>query len=180
MKRLIMLLFVIVLLFTSCSLDQSNFRSKQLSSLMNEEKTKIEQMSNDIIDCFTKKDKKALKNLFCEQIRRRPGFDKELDKAFAYFKCDGYTDSYIDTSASGGESLEKGKRTSWDVRPDIPYISVYYFNGKKPSADIEDIYYSMHYYWHIINKEDPTLEGLQYIEIERLNVDSIILGKQLG
>jgi hypothetical protein len=171
-KKSLILLFAIVMLLTSCNIDLSGGRSALLTALMGEEGEKITQMSNDIIDCFTQQDKEALKNLFCEQIRNHPDFDDEIDNAFAYFLCDTYFDSEIDTIASGGDSWEAGERVSWHVSPDIPYVEVS-FDGKTR-------YYSIHSYWYIVNQKDRSLEGLQYIELELLNVDSIKLGEYIG
>ncbi len=179
MKKLLILLLAIVLLITACSIDLSKIRSEQLTALMNEEGTKIQQMSNDIIKCFTEKDKEALKNLFCEQIRNRPDFDDEIDKAFEFFVCDGYINSNIDTSAGGGESIESGKHISWDVFPEIPYINTIFDADGDPSTPMEDRYYGMHYYWQIVKEDDKSLEGLQYITVELLNVGSIKIGEKI-
>ena len=72
-------------------------------------------MSQEIIRCFIEKDKDALKGLFCEQIRSLPEFDKEIEKAFEYFKGDRYTTANIEKVASGGESVESGRRTSFGM-----------------------------------------------------------------
>lgn len=159
---------------------QTNERTNQLDALMAEEAELIYQMSTDIITCFTEKDKEALKALFCEKVRNQPGFDEEIDEAFEYFQGDIYINAKIDTSASGGESYDDGERTSWDVSPDIPYIDVLYYVESGDDKDTESRYYGMSYYWHIINAEDPSLEGLQYIRIELLNIDSMELGEYIG
>lgn len=189
---LIILLLAIAFLLTSCSkmkniiddgskkIEQTaheTIRSSQLTGLMNEESEKIEQMSKEIIRCFTERDKEGLKVLFCEQIRNRPSFDDEIDKAFDFFKCDSYTTSKRDTSAGGGESWDSGKRTKWSVRPDIPYIAVLYdLDGDDSTHDMERRYYSIYYDWQIVDKENPSLEGIQYMKIELLNVDSMEIG----
>lgn len=177
MKKLLILLSLsAALMLTSCS----NIRGLQLSSLMSEESKKIQQMSQEIIRCFTEKDKAALKKLFCEKIRNDSGFDNDIDKAFEYFTCDVYTTSEIDKTAGGGESVESGRRTSWYVSPDIPYIEVIFDKDGDPSTPMESRYYSMHYYWHIVNDKDKSLEGVQYITIELLNIDSMDIGKRIG
>ena len=168
---LILLPLVTCLLLTSCV----NIRGLELSALTNEEGKKIQQMSKEIIRCFTEKDKKALKELFCEQIRNQSSFDDEIDKAFKYFACDGYTTSEIKKTASGGESTKSGKRTKWYVSPEIPYIAVLV----DKDGDLIPRYYSMYYYWNIVNDNDKTHEGLQYIEIELLNIDSMEIGKKI-
>ncbi|QSX04648.1 DUF5104 domain-containing protein [Sedimentibacter sp. zth1] len=193
MKSLsIVLPLVIVFLLTSCSnvkdfineggkkIEQTaleTVRSSQLTDLMNEESEKIDQMSKEIIRCFTERDKEALKVLFCEQIRNQPSFDDEINKAFEFLTCDVYITSERTTSAGGEESWDSGKRTKWSVWPDIPYIAVLYdFDGDSLTHDMESRYYSIYYDWQIVNDEDNSLEGIQYMKIELLNVDSMEIG----
>lgn len=206
MKRIAVLLFSLVFLLASCrgldidgkdrlpkendEHDESsgdddgsgvtNIRTQQLDVLMAEEGELISAMSPDIIHCFIEKDKEALKALFCEQVRNQPGFDEEIDRAFEYFQGDIYIDAQIETSASGGESYRDGVRTDWDVSPDIPFIDVLYYVETDEGQDTEPRSYGMSYYWHIICDEDTSLEGLQYIRIELLDVDSIKLGEYIG
>jgi hypothetical protein len=179
MKKIILLYFGIVLLLLSCNFDLSNLRSKQLTLLMNEESVKIGQMSNDIITCLTEKNREALKELFCENIRNRQGFDNDIDKALEYFKCNQYTKSLKENTANGGESREYGKRTYWYVMPTIDLLSVLYYDDVDSLTNIESRYYSIHYQWMIINDKDKTLEGLHSIEIELLNIDSFMLGERI-
>ena len=174
-KAKLCLLLSTVMLLSSCS----NIRSIQLTKLTNEESKKIEQMSSEILKCFTEKDKGALKELFCEQIRNQTSFDNEIDRAFEYFPCEVYTTSEIDNTASGGESVEMGKRTKWYVSPDIPYIEILVDIDKNASTPPEPRYYSMHYYWQIVNDKEKSSEGLQYIRIELLNIDSMKLGNKI-
>lgn len=190
MKNLFILLtLLIVCLLTSCSsvkdvideggkkIEQTVFetvRSSQLTDLMNEESEKIEQMSKEIIRCFTERDKESFKVLFCEQIRSQTSFDNEIDEAFQFFICDVYTTSKCDTSGGGGESWDSGKRTKWSVRPDIPYIAV--LCDSDGDSDMEKRYYSIYYDWQIVNDEDKSLEGIQYLKIELLNVDYMEIG----
>jgi hypothetical protein len=176
LKKLCILLPAIVCLLTACNIDLSKIRTAQLDALTNEERPKIQQMSKDIIECFTEKNKEALKNLFCEQTRNRPNFDDEIDQAFEFFVCDFYIGSNIDDHASGGESMESGERVHWYVFPDIPYIHTIADTEGDPSAPMEDLYYRIGYYWKIIH-ENKSLEGLQYLEIELLNVGSTEIGE---
>ena len=172
MKKLSILLLAIVLLFTSCNTSPLDVLNNILSA---GESGKIKQMSNAIIKCFTEKDKEALKDLFCEQVRNSPDFDEEIDKAFEYCKCDIYITSTIKDSASGGSYTEYGKRLEWYVGPDIPYFEIL---TETDSGDMESRYYAIYYYWQIIYEADKTLEGLHYIEIELLNVDSMVIGEK--
>ncbi|WP_281814959.1 DUF5104 domain-containing protein [Vallitalea longa] len=190
MKNLfIVLSFLIVCLLTSCSnvkefIDDEGekightvyetARSSRLTKLMNEESEKIEQMSNEIIRCFTEPDKEALKALFCEQISSQTNFENEIDEAFEFLKCDVYTKSELDTSASGERSWDSGKCTKWSLYPDIPYIAV--LCDSDGDSDMERRYYSINYDWGIVNDEDKSLEGIQYMKIELLNVDSMEIG----
>jgi len=180
MRRIFILLMISVMMLTACSFDLAKIRSKQLTGLMNEEGTKIRHMSNDIIKCFTENNKQALQDLFCEQVRNRPSFEDEVEKAFEFFECDVYINSNINTSASGGELIESGKRVSWDVRPEIPYIKTIFDADGDPSTPMEDRYYGVNYYWQIVREDDKSLEGLHYIAIELLNSDSIIIGEKIG
>lgn len=172
MKKLILLLLAIALLLTSCSTNSLDTLNNILSA---GESGEIKQMSNDIIKCFRQKDKESLKKLFCEQVRDSLGFDEEIDKAFEYCKCDSYITSTINESASGGDRKEYGKRLEWYARPEIPYFEILTETG---SGDMKLYYYAIHYYWQILYEADEMLEGLHYIEIELLNVDSIIIGEK--
>jgi hypothetical protein len=174
--------FLICMILASCRYAQEklseefqNTKTNQLDTLTSEESKKITQMSNGIINCFEKKDKEALKNLFCEQIRNMPDFNEEIEKAFEYLKCDVYISSTLEDHSSGGESKEFGKRVSWYLIPEIPYFKI--LTG--PSGNMKDYYYSISYYWQIIHEEDKSLEGLHSMKIELLNVSEIIIGKRL-
>lgn len=119
-----------------------------------------------------------MKKLFCQQIRNQPGFDNDIDKAFKYFTCDVYITSQIDKTAGGGEDVESGRRIGWEVSPEIPYIKVLCNKDGNPSTPMESRYYSISYYYQIVDDKDKSLEGLQYIRIELLNIDNNIdLGK---
>lgn len=174
MKKLLILLLTIVLLLTSC-----NFITHPSDSIGNVlsagESGKIKQMSTDILTCITENDKESFKKLFCEQVQNSEGFEDAVDEAFEYCKGTVYfTDITIDTSASGGSKWRDGERTYWSVDPDIPYFKVLTDIG---SGDKEFRHYTIHYRLCIINEEDKTKEGLQYIKIELLNVDSIKIGE---
>jgi len=166
MKKLIILLFVMILLLTSCNIN---------NILSNGESEKIKQMSTDILTCITENDKESFKKLFCEQVQNSPDFDEQVDKAFEYCKGTVYfTDTTIRTIASGGSSTKNGERTEWHVDPDIPYFRVL---TDTDSGEKEFRHYSIRYRWYITYEPDKTLEGLHYIEIELLNVDSMTVGK---
>lgn len=187
--RNLLIMFLMIILLTSCSqvkdlIDEEGeniqqtvvetVRSSKLTNLINEESEKIEEMSTEIIRCFTERDKEALKVLFCEQIRSQPGFDNEIDESFEFFLCDVYISSEFKTSAGGGESWDSGTRIKWSVRPQIPYIAI--LCDSDGDSDMERRYYSIYYDWQIVNDEDKSLEGIQYMKIELLNVDSIEIG----
>jgi hypothetical protein len=155
-----------------------NGRGFSLTNLMGEENQEIQQMSEEIIRCLTSKDEESLKKLFCEKIRKQSDFDGRIRELTDFFVCKSYLDADIKTSAGGGESREGGKRTDWYVSPSIPYIEVLYDKDPSPSAeDLDSRYYSVHYFWSIINEKDKSLEGLQYIRVELLNVGSVTVGK---
>lgn len=164
----------------ACTITSCSFiRSGQLTALIDEEGQKIEEMSREIIRCFAEKDKNALKSLFCEQIRMRTEFDEQLDRAFAFMACDGYTDSEIDRSASGGESWEQGRRVKWYVIAEVPYVAFWRGEVGNEENPLESQYYGLNYYWCITNETDRSQEGLHYLVIELLNVDSMMLGERL-
>jgi len=170
MKKLVILLFVMILLLTSCS-NINNI-------LSNSESEKIKQMSTDILTCITENDKESFKNLFCERSQNIPGFDEQVDAMFEY--CNGtvyFTDHTIKTTASGGSKRQDGKITYWNVDPEIPYFRVL---TEVDSGEKEFRHYSIRYRWNIICEEDKTNEGLKYIEIELLNVDSMTVGEWIS
>lgn len=176
---IIIMILTMLFLFSGCSRISNiigNIRGIQLTNLLNEEGAKIEEMSNEIIRCFTDRDKEALKNLFSEQAQNQPEFDDEIDKAFEFFLCDIYTTSEFDTIAGGSTGTRDGRRTEWTVLPDIPYISVL-VRTEGDDRDYERRYYSISYSWKIIQEDDTTQEGIQYMRIELLNVDSVEIGE---
>ena len=149
MKKLIILLFVMILLLTSCNIN---------NILSNGESERIKQMSTDILTCITENDKESFKKLFCEQVQNNPDFDEQVDKAFEYCKGTVYfTDTTIDTTASGGSSTKNGERTEWHVYPEIPYFKVV---SEIDSDDMESHYYAIRYLWYITYEEDITKDFL--------------------
>ena len=176
MKKLFVLV-PIILLLSSCNIDIEdgfrNIRTRQLDILTSEESVKIKQMSNDIIDCIKWQDKEALNALFCEQVRSTPDFDKEISEFIEYIKCHSLNWSIIKETAGGGESIEAGKRTAWYVRPEITYLKVV---TESDAENWDYSYYSIYYYWQIIDESDKAREGLHYINIELLNISSLFIG----
>ena len=170
MKKFIILFIItlLIVLLTSCN---GGGRVGLLNKLTNEESIKIKQMSNDIIDCIKEQDKEALKALFCEQIRTNPDFDDEINNFFEYCKCYSLNWSIIKETAGGGMSNEYGKRTKWYVRPEITYLKIV-----TDEKNWEYSYYSINYYWQIIDESNKTREGLHYINIELLNIDNLFIG----
>ena len=182
---IVMIVTIVILSLSSCGVKENisgtfqNGRTRLLDALTSEESEKINQMSNDIIECFDEKDKIAFKNLFCEQVRNKPYFDDEIDEAFKFLVCDVYSTSTIKDTASGGTSTEHGRRAEWYVVPEIPYFSVLAQNGSGTGASepgLKSYYYSIDYYWQIAYEADSSLEGLHYMVIELLNVDRLIIG----
>lgn len=177
MKKLFFLILVIILLLTSCGMDiGQNSRTKLLDKLTSEETVKINEMADEIIRCFCEKDKDALKILFCEQIRSRPEFDDEIDKAFKFCDVKGYTTSYPAQSGYGGESIEGGKRVRWSISADIPYFSIL---SETEDGETERYIYSIFFFYQVINDEDTTLVGLHKLSVELINCDSVSVGERL-
>ena len=137
-------------------------------------------MSDEVLRCFTEEDREALYALFCPQAQARPELDGELDEALAFFTCDsviGSEPTVIDTSTF---SADDNQSKVWYVIPEIPYIRVLFDADGNPSTPAETRYFGLQYTWYIENDEDPSLEGLQCITVELLNVGSIQVGEEKG
>jgi len=157
-------------------------RAGQLTELMQTESTKINAMSLEIIRCFKENDQEGLKSLYCEKSRSAPDFDTQISQAFEYVKGD-ILDYDIDDAASGGQSMDNGKITEWDVSPEIKYVETFEDISPEKTEDNLDFVihvYGINYYWKITNDEDKSLEGLQYMTINLLNVDKITIGEYIG
>ena len=176
-------IILMLVLLASCSdLPQTfqNSRTRLLDAITSEESQRIKEMSNEIIRCFSEKDSDALKNLFCEQVRINSNIDKEVDEALEFLDIDIYTTSTIKETASGGSHTSRGERVAWYLTPEIPYLSILTKIDSETDSrgyEHERFYYSIHYYWQLAYKEDKSLEGLHYIIIDLLNVDSIKIGQ---
>jgi hypothetical protein len=169
--KIVVLLILLISIFTFSGCNMLG-RAGQLTQLTQTESVKIREMSDKIIHCFKENDQEGLKNLFCEKIRNDPDFNRQLAEAFKYLKG-RINDWDIQTTASGGQSVEYGKIKEWDVSPQIRYV-------KTIGNDITGSHvYDITYHWKIVNEKDKTLEGLQVITITLLNVDKFTLGKNL-
>ena len=170
-KGILAIFLAAAMIFCLCSCSSS--RAKQLTSLMSEESTKIEEQSTEIIRCLTEGDKEGFRSLFCSQVRQSDTFSQEIDDIFDFFSCEIYIKSEIDDSASGGTSSYMGKRTKWYVTPEITYIEVLEYVDEN-SEELTRRYYGVLYYWEIINTEHPELEGLHYLTINLLNTENAV------
>ena len=142
----------------------------------NNEPSRIYEMSSEIMRCIDEKDKEGMKQLFCEKIRESEDFDQQIDSIFEFIDS-GSTWSYnIKTTASGGKSWNHGDVTHWDVSPEIRDIESAYDHGNYFTSK----YYRIHYYWHIVYEKDRSLEGIQYMDIELLNIETLTIGEYLG
>ena len=192
MKKLLVLITAIVLLLTSCDFNIGdkiadvgeqaseaiqNSKTKLLDELTSEETVKINEMADEIIRCFCEKDKNALKNLFCEQIRNKPEVDDEIDKAFDFCDVYVYTTSYPAKTITGSESIDMGKRVRWSISAEIPYFSVL---SKTEDDENKRYIYSIYFYYQVINDEDKTLVGLHKIDVGLINSESVIIGERLN
>lgn len=137
---------------------------------------RIMEESGKIMRCIKEKDKEGMKLLFCEKVRNTSGFDEQIDSIFDFIDS-GDTWSYdIKTTAGGGQSVSGGEVTDWDVHPEIRDIQVAYDRGNY----FDHKYYSIDYYWHIVCEDDKSLEGIQYMRIELLNVETLEIGEYVG
>lgn len=162
----LLLIFLISSIFCSCSvLDQKSEKKPK------GEAEKIQDMSEEIIRCLTKKDKKAFIELFSEKVRKQENFSGQVDELFSFFECETYLQSDIKTTASGNGSIRDGKRTETYLSPEVPYIQVLVPSDKQ-EGDLETRYYGLYYGWQMVKDEDSTLEGLHRVTVELLNMDS--------
>ena len=154
-----------------------NIRTGQLDALTQEESVKIKQMSSEIIDCIKEQDREMFKNLFCEQVRNSPDFEKEIDEFFEFCNCYSLNKSIINETASGGGMLiQGGERVEWQITPEITYLKIVTVDD---ADEWNYSYYRINYYWQIIDEADKTREGLHYLNIELLNVDKLEIGKKV-
>ena len=155
-----------MLCLTSCS----QLRALQLTGMMSEEAEKIHSMSEEIIRCLTEHDREGLKELFCDRVKENEELDGQIEELMEFVQCDVYLSADIEDSASGGQSIESGEITDWTVRPQIPYVKVQVASEEEDGRDAVR-YYKVAYGWKITDKEDPSMEGLHWIEAELLNMD---------
>lgn len=155
-----------MLCLTSCS----RLRALQLTGMMSEEAEKIHPMSEEIIRCLTEHDREGLKELFCDKVKENEEIDGQIEELMQFVQCDVYLSSDIEDSASGDQSIESGEITDWTVRPQIPYIKVEVASEEEAGRDTVR-YYKVAYGWKITDKEDPSMEGLHWLEAELLNMD---------
>ena len=71
----------------------------------------------------------------------------------------------------GGQSIESGEITDWTVRPQDPPCKSAGCFGRGGTGRDAVRYYKVAYGWKITDKEDPSMEGLHWIEAELLNMD---------
>jgi len=140
------------------------------------EATRLKEQSSEIMRCIKEKDKEGMKLLFCEQVRNKSGFDEQIDSIFEFIDAGDTWSYHIDTSASGGQTVSDGKVTHWDTHPEISDIRVGYDRGDH----FDHKYFMIDYYWHIVCEDDKTLEGIQYMNIELLNVETLEIGEYVG
>ena len=124
----------------------------------------------EIIRCLTEHDREGLKELFCDRVKENEELDGQIEELMEFVQCDVYLSADIEDSASGGQSIESGEITDWTVRPQIPYVKVQVASEEEDGRDAVR-YYKVAYGWKITDKEDPSMEGLHWIEAELLNMD---------
>lgn len=137
------------------------------------------EQSREIMRCIKEKDKEGLKVLFCDKIKNNADYDldAQIDEMFGFidYGCSGSW-SY-GSSGSEGKSWREGRVSDWDMHPEIKDIRILYDDGK---GGFITKYYIINYYWHITCNEDKSLEGIQYINVEYLNIDSMKIGEYVG
>lgn len=131
--------------------------------LMTRDSNQIDAMSEEIIRCLIEKDRDALAELFCGQVRDTAAFDSQLDALYAFFDYDCFIRYDIDGDHAQSEARENGERVEWSVRARIVYIQV---------ADADGSYfYGIEYLWTPIYHQDESLVGLHSITVHLLNTD---------
>lgn len=71
-------------------------------------------------------------------------------------------------------SFEMGNRVNWSISAEIPYFKIL---SKTENDETEEYIYSIYFYYQVINDEDASLVGLQYMDIEFINCESVSIGE---
>lgn len=174
MRKAAGLLILILCVFSLCACSFP--RLDLINKISSEESDMVSGKSEEIIRCLTEGDRDGFTSLFCEEVRSREDFKRQVEEAFGFFRCEVYIRSEINELAGGGMSTEGGKRTEWYLSPEITYIEVLQPEDAE-TGEIPDRYYGVRYGWMITNEEHPQWEGLQHMEIYLLNLDeSVVIG----
>lgn len=139
----------------------------------------VKEQNEEILRCIKEKDKEGMKSLFCSKIKDDPSYDLDakIDELFGFIDY-GCSWSYEHGSRGGEEkSWREGNVDDWDVHPVIKNIDILYHDG---DGGYLDKYYAINYYWHIVCNDDKSLEGIQYITVDYLNVESMTIGEYVG
>ena len=156
----------LLVIFTSCSFTGYESESE-----------KIEAMSNEIIRCLTSHDQESFNELFCEKTRNYSNFSEESDALFSFFECDTYVSAQLNYGGSGSKGWDDGVVDYWTIDTSIPWLKVFVEDPKVPSMG-QERYYSIEYYWVIVNLEKKEEEGLRYLTLELLNHQKVMVGEQ--
>ncbi len=147
----IIIICSIFLLLQGCSFIQH--RLKLLELEVNRAKKYNLELTNNVLDCFNKKDTAALKSLLCANTLGLSDIDEQIQACFDLFK--GNVISFDDDLMGyEGESIESGRTTrlerAWDV---------------KDIVTDEDKEYEIYIYTYVINEKDKDKEGISDITV---------------
>lgn len=114
----------------------------------NDEYDKTDMQVAEILTCFNKKDKDALKKLFCKKTLKYYDIDSEIDNAFSLYSGES-KDYYIDYSGAMGIHIPIG---SWENKCSKPSVRNIITN--------ENEIYTIDYGEYIICKESLDAVGI--------------------
>ena len=138
--KIIFISLILIMVLTACDNYVSTYSSSQTEG-------------QKILKCFEEKDKKTLKSIFSEKMRKRKELDSEIDEALNFI--DGKIVSYDpDTFGGDGDAIDEGK---------IKYIRLYIHISDIKTDKDKKYYISALYY--IKNGIEPDNEGLVALTI---------------
>ncbi len=163
--KILCIAFLSLLCLTACSFPMASLMDK----ITDEEGELVSAKSEEIIACLTENNKEGLSELFSVSARSSKTFQDELDAVFGFFSSEVYLRSQAEALAGGSASIENGKKTRWEVSPEITYIEV--LQKAEDSDELLNRYYSVRYHWVIEDDEHPDRKGITYLEVSLLNTE---------
>lgn len=142
------------------------------------EKYYIDQESGLILDALNKHDKEGLIALFSADMKKSESFRSKIDSVIDAYRCDTYVSAQIPATASGSKAWAHGV-VEWTI--DLEVYSIRTFAHDELSDRYgDDRFYSFHYIYCIVDKETPSLEGLNFFELNVYNRQEITIQNAMG